>query len=350
MGISKTEQGTWRCRWTDFAGVRHAKVFKTKAAATEHMAKITLSPLSIVAKPSTMTVETWFSQWLDSSRHFAPKTKLIHRDAAKRFMPRLGDVPLKNVTAYHVDQVLNELTARGLSASTVRATYSTLRSMFTAAVDRRLIVGNPCVSVKQPRIVKTDVDVLTVDEVDRLANAINPRLKLWVYVAAIGGLRWSETVGLRRSDFAGNRISVTSQLLRQDGMWVRSPLKTRASQRTVSMPQFVDVDTHFDRWVGPSDDDLVFTGVKGRPLGRNFWATYWTPALSKAGIERHVRIHDLRHTAASLGILAGLHPKQLQARLGHSNIAITMDRYGHLMDTGDDLAADVLDRMWQQSV
>jgi integrase len=87
-------------------------------------------------------------------------------------------------------------------------------------------------------------------------------------------------------------------------------------------------------------DSLVFTADEGGPVRQaNFRNRVWTPACRAAALSRAPRIHDLRHTAAALAIAAGANPKVIQEMLGHSSIVVTMDRYGHLLDTlQDDLA------------
>lgn len=75
----------------------------------------------------------------------------------------------------------------------------------------------------------------------------------------------------------------------------------------------------------------------------------FVPALKRAGISGRVRVHDLRHTAAALAIDAGVHPKQIQAMLGHANIEITMDTYGHLFESSAANAADALDEGYRAS-
>jgi integrase len=94
-------------------------------------------------------------------------------------------------------------------------------------------------------------------------------------------------------------------------------------------------------------DGVVFGGPKGGFLNRhNFYNRVWRPALELADLEDpQPRVHDLRHTAVSLGIKAGAHPKEIQARAGHSSIRITMDRYGHLFPGQDEALAERLDTL-----
>lgn len=92
--------------------------------------------------------------------------------------------------------------------------------------------------------------------------------------------------------------------------------------------------------------EFVFCTRDGSPIRRSkFRQRVWKPALKKSGLDPNLRFHDLRHTCASLPIEQGAHPKEIQARLGHSSITTTLDRYGHLMPSlGHQLAAN-LDEM-----
>ncbi len=97
------------------------------------------------------------------------------------------------------------------------------------------------------------------------------------------------------------------------------------------------------------DDDaraLVFTSLSGTPIRHGwFYKRVWQPALEEAGLPGDVRIHDLRHTSASLLISEGVHPRAVQAHLGHSSMSVTMDRYGHLFPSEFEAIAEKLEAL-----
>jgi integrase len=123
------------------------------------------------------------------------------------------------------------------------------------------------------------------------------------------------------------------------------PTKTKGSRRAIQLPQAVAdaLASHLAAFpVGP--DGLVFTAEGGGCVRRtNFRRRVWVPALLEAGIEPLPRVHDLRHSAATLALEAGVHPKIVQAMLGHSRIGTTLDRYSHVTDRLTEEAADRLD-------
>jgi integrase len=184
---------------------------------------------------------------------------------------------------------------------------------------------------------------LTQEEVGRLFQASQGhRLHaLWVLLATTG-LRLGEALGLLWSDidFTGSRLIVNRALQRQPGVgYVFVEPKTARSRRTVYLaPGTLAVLTeHRRRQVedqlaaGPewNDTRLVFASPVGRPVDGT-WTTKWFHrALGQAHAPR-IRIHDLRHTAASHLLRRGVHPKVVQELLGHSTISLTLDTYSHV--------------------
>ncbi len=118
--------------------------------------------------------------------------------------------------------------------------------------------------------------------------------------------------------------------------------KPRRSRRWVDMPRFVAdmLGRHIGAHVADQDDVLVFTSPRGAPLRHsNSYTTSWKPAVREAGLPDALRIHDLRHTAASFMICAGAHLELVRQQLGHSSVTVTQ-RYAHLYPSqGEDLAA-----------
>lgn len=260
----------------------------------------------------------------------------------------------------------------GLAPSTVHRHYRTIHRMLEVARLRGLIARNPAEPVEPPVVPRRERPVLDPLQVDALADAIADRYRAWVYVMCYAGLRWSECVGLRRMDVDGPRLMIGSQLIhRGRGLWERVDPKA-GSRRSVTLPDFAAVElvAHLatyrsDGTVGPgpegypfaadqrdplarpADDDrlpgsldgLVFPTRNGTPVqSPSFTANVFKRALRKASLP-DLRIHDLRHTAVSLAIEAGVNPKVGQARAGHASSALHMDGYGHLYPGADEAVA-----------
>jgi integrase len=250
---------------------------------------------------------------------------------------------------------LSELTVktgRGgkpLAPATVAQAYRTLNRLLGAAVDDELIGRNPLGGLKPPQVQAKPMRFLTHQELALLAEKIDDRYRALVLVAGYGGLRAGELMALRRHhvDLLRRTISIVEQVQHIDGAHVVSGPKSAAGRRSVSVPRFVAdaLDAHLRSLDDQSSEALVFPAPEGGYLvAQNFRKRTWLPAVKAAGLAP-LRLHDLRHTCASLAIAAGADVKVLQRMLGHASAAITLDRYGHLMPGQAESVAERLDQM-----
>jgi len=179
---------------------------------------------------------------------------------------------------------------------------------------------------------------------------------LMVLLLAYSGLRWGELVALRASsvDVARGRVtvSVSATEVAGEGVVVGTPKNHRL--RALVLPRLV-IEPLAVHLATVEPGGLVFTTPKGRHAGSElrgaaFRAQVWRPALATAGLDPDLRIHDLRHTCASLMISAGASVKAVQRALGHSTAVITLDRYSHLYDEDLEALADALDTRFGDTV
>jgi integrase len=255
--------------------------------------------------------------------------------------------------------------------------------MLEVARKRGLIARNPCEPVEPPKVARTERPVLDAGQVDDLADAISARYRAWVYVMCYGGLRWSESVGLRRGRVqfgpaSGvvshahvvaqrrpseetarahprtselSRISIVEQLVhRGPGEWERVEPKA-GSSRVVTLPPFAagELAAHLDVYSLPGPDGLVFPTRNGTPVqSPSFTANIFKRALRAARLP-NLRIHDLRHTAVSLAIDAGANVKVGQARAGHASASMHLDLYGHAYPAADEAVAAGLEELRAKS-
>jgi len=363
MSVRKLPDGKWEARWRTIDGRHRAKRFPTKNAAKAHEAAMRLAAESgsdHLAATLAGSLRDLSDQWLVASIHLAPATVTTYRrDLDRYILPAFGSVDPKRLSARMIQAwIATELDR--LAPSSVHRHYRTLRTLFAWAIRQGQLSVNPCDRVQPPRVPNKAPAFLTGKQVELLAEQMPERYRALVLVAAFGGLRWGEAVGLRRCDVDGARLTITGQLQLVEGRWVRSEPKTTAGRRMVVLPSFVGeiVATHMDNFTGDHPEALIFTNQHGNPVGQSFRHNIWQPALARAGLIEMTRrsgrvpsygkgptFHDLRHTAVALAIQAGAHPKAIQARLGHASIGVTMNTYGHLIDDGSELAAD-LDKMW----
>lgn len=258
--------------------------------------------------------------------------------------PEFGETPLYRIMPSDVEAWLTRIAA-DRSPTVVRRAHAALAQMLDTAVrDRRLIV-NPARGIELPRVRTSAHRYLSHLEVKAVADLAGAHRTL-VYVLAYGGLRWGEAVALRVGDLEGTRLRIDRAVAPTSQGWVLGTPKTH-ERRTLHLPAFV-ASMLADEIEGRAPGELIFPAQRGEYLrspgrveqGRRLW---WQAALEAAEVE-YLRIHDLRHTAASLAVQAGAHVKAVQRMLGHRSAAITLDVYSGLWDSDLDAVAGALDR------
>ena len=302
--------------------------------------------LDAVRSNDELTLEAWSREYLAFSVHLKPKTRVGYESLLKtRILPTFGALPLNGIEGLAIRRWVADMHGQGLSASRIQQSYRLLSQMLTSAIECGVLGRNPSLGVKLPRAVSTETTCLTAEEVERLHDAMPFPYQPLINVLAYGGLRWGEAVALRRHrcDLDSSRLIVAESLADVNGRAIFGTTKTHRVRKT-HIPGFLveELATHLDT-VDPAPDSLLFIAPRSGPLRiANFRRRVWWPALEVAELPRSTRIHDLRHTCASLLIRKGVHPKAIQHHLGHATMAITMDRYGHMLpDQFDDLASQL---------
>jgi integrase len=294
------------------------------------------------------TFKAWLQEWWGSAADLRPST--VARDKAyfkSLILPRFGGMPLAAIRQPDVQAWVAELSARGFKPATVVKAYQLLGRTMTAAVNADMLPRSPCRAVRLPRVEREEMRFLTPAEVARLADVIGPSYRALVLLGAYGGLRIGELAGLRRRrvDLLRGTVDVAEIVVEVRGELYVGPPKTRAGRRIVTLPRAVVAE--LAEHLGPVGDldAYVFTADKGGVLRTsNFRVKVWLPAVRAAGLAP-LRPHDLRHTAVALWIAVGANPKEVSVRAGHTSVAFTLDRYGHLFPGHDDELRDRLDAM-----
>jgi integrase len=208
------------------------------------------------------------------------------------------------------------------------------------AVRDGLLLRNPAEGIKTPPVRSRPQRFLEAVDVSTPAAAAEERMSgtgLVVETLAYVGLRWSELVALRRSrvDVLRRRIEVAEAATELSVALSWGPPKSH-EPRIVTMPTML-VDKLAAHLGSVETDGHVLTAQRGGPLRSSVWRrNVWIPALDHAGTAG-LRIHDLRHTAASLMISSGASIEAVQRQLDHASATMTLDLCGHLYD--DDLGA-----------
>ncbi len=344
----------WQVRYRDPDRVERSRTFRTRDEADRFARKVEVSKDEgsyIDPNLGKTLLLDWAEDWLNSTAPaLKPQTVSGYRSLLRNhILPVFGNVPLAKVRPVDVRRFVGELSDGGMSSSRVRSTYFLLQALFKAAVESAYIGRSPCLGVKLPRSVVREMLFLSAEEVRRIGVAVPDQYRGLVYLLAYGGLRWGEAAALRRKrvNVLRRRVEVVESLSDVDGQLHFGPTKTHQA-RQVALANSLNelLIAHLEIFVERDRDALVFTSPEGDPMRiPNFRRRVWWPALDKAGIPRAVRIHDLRHTCASLLIAQGAHPKSIQQHLGHSSISVTLDRYGHLFPDQQDQVADALEEI-----
>jgi integrase len=340
-------------------GNERSRTFRTKKDAERYeRSQHTAAEQGVWVDPRAgkVTLEAWATEWQRTVVHLRATTQRIY-DANLRnhILPEVGHVELGKLTPSMLRAWLSALTTKvgghggTLAPASVAQAYRTLNRILTAAVEDDLLGRNPLRGVKPPQVKAEPMRFLSHEDVATLAAAIDIRYRAFVLVAAYTGLRAGELIGLRtrQVDLLRRTITVVEQVQYIGGRHQTLPPKSAAGRRSVSLPGVVVamLEEHLAAYAEPRPNGLVFPAPEGGFLRlENFRKRVWQPATVTAGVAP-LRVHDLRHTCASLAIAAGADVKVLQRMLGHASAALTLDRYGHLLPGQARSVADRLDEM-----
>jgi integrase len=274
--------------------------------------------------------------------------------ARLHLIPALGKRKLRQLQPAQLQGLYRQLLGRGLTPKTVRNTHIMIHKALDQAVKWDLAPRNVADMVKPPRVERVEPDTLSAGEVRALrALVTGTRWEALLILTVASGPRQGEVLGFRWSDLdlTHGVLQVRRQLQRDK---TYSAPKTESRRRIdLAAPEVRALERHralqeADRLAhggAYEDHDLVFCTYRGRPLGWRNVTREFKKHLRAAGL-REIRFHDLRHTNATLMLEAGIHPKVVQERLGHSDIAITLNIYSHVMPTlGRDAAQQLRDAL-----
>jgi integrase len=332
----RKRSGNYQVRYRDPNGRIRSKTFRRKVDAGRYAQSVEADKSRgdwLDPRLAKVTFGQYVEEWRPSIANLKPTTRAGYESLLRAHLLReFRNAPLGKIQPKDVRAFIAELENRELSPARIRQAYRLLSMILKSAVESDYIAKSPCVGVRLPKWTKQETNHLTAEEVERLAKAAGPNHDTLVYLLAYGGLRWGEVVALRRArcNLLKKSIDIRESASEADGRLHFGSTKTYEA-RTVPLPGFLIEKLARYLETVPHDPDALVFGSQGKPLrGSNWRRRVWFPALKAAGLPEKTRIHDLRHTCASLLIDQGHTPKSIQAHLGHSSITVTMDTYGHL--------------------
>ena len=319
--------------------------FATKKAADSALRDL----LSRVAEgqmitPARLTLSAWADRWLASiGRDVEPRTLEIYRRVLRLYiLPALGEKRLDWLEPIHFERLYADLETRGLSRSTIRLAHAVARGCLNAAVERNQLHRNPVMFAKPGKTKPYKPQVWSASELGVFLDAVRGgRLEALWTVYATTGMRRGEALALRWNDFDPGRrlVHVSAAYVMVNG---HAALKATKTDR----PRTIDLD---DRTVtvlqdhagmqadelaifgaGPTAQRLIFCREDGSPLRPDTVTREFARIVDNVGLTR-IRLHDLRHTHATLLLKAGVPVKVVSERLGHASPVITMNTYAHVL-------------------
>ncbi len=333
--------------------------FPTRKAAEEALQReLHERRAGTYVEPTTVTVGDYLVRWLaETDRARSEHTTYAYTGIVRnRILPHLGPVPLAKLGPLDVQTCYRKLNEAGYAPKTVRLTHTVLRQALAQAVRWRLVPTNAADAAELPSPRRKEIEAWTAEQARAFlaVTAGDERHALWRLLLD-SGMRLGEALVLAWDDvdLEAGAVAVRRTLTRtKGGGWVvGEAAKTRAGRRTIAItaPTVTALRAHRARQaarrlgLGPAWRDVGFVfdrGDGGRPSPAT--AQHHFEAAVRAARVPRITPHGLRHTCATLLILAGVPLKVVSERLGHASVAITADVYGHVTAEADRRAADCL--------
>jgi integrase len=355
--VRKTDQGRWQVRWREGRKQR-SETFDERSDALKFRGLVDAAgqraPDGWVAgqgfaprPPTGLTLAQWHERAVSARTRASESSRAAYRRDFRIHVPQwLSERPLDAITREDVGLWLAEMTqhtyrGRPVSPKTISNVHGTLSSVLRDAQRDGLVTRNPFEGLAPARVRSLDDQViLTPDEFDFLRHYVREDRQEFFTFLFHTGLRLGEAVVLRPSDIdlANDRLWVMRALKKDKSIGV--PKSARSRRAVTYSPVVKDILS------SRMDGEFVFTGAKGAQLSQNTLHSHiWTPAVKLAlewGLNKKPRIHDLRHSHASLLLNRGVPIMVVSRRLGHASIQITVDTYGHLLPETDQALRSVL--------
>ncbi len=350
------EDGRRKRRWF-YGRTRREALDKMNAALRQQEQGLDL------ARPD-QRLDAYLQAWLEEAARpsVRPRTLESYALNVRRITKYLGRIKLSDLKPTDVQSLYAKLLKDGLSRRTVEQCHTVVHNALGQALKWGLIPRNPADAVTVPRPENHEMQVLSSVELQTLFDHSRDDRwhALWVLMGTTG-LRVGEATGLKWDDLDldNGRVTIQRALQRQKGAGlVMVEPKTRLSRRAVVLGKIAvaalrehrvrQVEQRLVAGLAWRDAGLVFTTITGDPVDPSRVNEFWHRALRGAGL-RQVRVHDLRHSAATMMLERGVHPKVVQEMLGHSTITLTLGTYSHVAPTMHAEAAREMDAVFGQA-
>lgn len=306
------------------------------------------------------TVASFMQRWLDTyvATNNKPATQRGYEGNIRRYInPAFGNVALQNLQPATIQQLYADMLERGLSATTVLHTHRVLREALNHGIKWGVLARNPADATTPPRPQTVELEMWDVPTIHAFLKAADDHpFRDIFHLAVLTGMRRGELLGLKweYTNLSEKWLSVASTLQRINGkgLVIGSP-KTKKSRRTIALSsesvellkavKTRQLEQRLSIGAAWQDNGYVFCQLDGKPLHPDKVSNEFKRIVDCASLP-HLSLKGLRHAHATLLFSAGIHPKVVSERLGHSNISITMDIYSHVMPGMQEEAARAIDQ------
>lgn len=321
-------------------------------------------------RPGKQTLANYLTAWLKDTAfpNMTPRTYQGYEfNIQKHIIPALGQIQVKDLQPQHIQSLCAKLQAAG-KHRTAQYIFATLSKALNAAVKMGALAHNPCEGVDKPRVTRHEMKTLNENELGKFLEQARGTEYFPVFFTALhSGMRRSEYLALRWSDVDLLMLQVsinrTVQVISSGaykGQIIYKAPKTVKSRRLVDLTpsnslvlkEHLEARKHLLKSLNPKFDpdkdfnqnELVFCHWDGSAYQPDTISHAWQALARASGLEG-IRLHDARHTHASLMLKQGVHPKIVQERLGHATITTTLDIYSHVVPGLQAAAASKFDTM-----
>jgi integrase len=318
----------------------------------------------LFAKPGKATVADYLNTWLQDycKSSLSPRTLQLYSYICRiHLIPSIGKLTLTELKPQHLQKLYSEKLSSGLSTRTVQICHVVIHKALRNALRINLLSRNVADAVDKPKIQRPEMHPMTESDLNRFLDAAKQGNYYSLFYAYLfTGMRRSELLAVRWCDvdLLGMQISVSRTMQYLNGVenhvTFKEP-KSKNSRRLISLsPSSVLVlEEHRKAQEAMraclelppvNDKDLVFSHCDGSPLLPDSITHAWVKLVRKCGL-KGIRLHDARHTHATIMLKQGVHPKVVQERLGHSTISTTLDTYSHIAPGLQEAAARGFDKI-----
>ncbi|WP_416175942.1 tyrosine-type recombinase/integrase [Clostridium sp.] len=326
-------------------------------------------------EPKKIILTQFALDWLEN--YIKPLRKITtynrYKELINKYLsPAIGHINIVEIQPIHIEKMLLDIKKENtIGSSTLQAIYTITNTIMNRALKLKLIRDNPCKYIERPKRTHFKPDILDVEEIPKLYSALNLN-DMYDYMFHIA-LRMTLELGLRRGELGGlewknvsfkeNTITIENNLIYTNGHVYMVTPKTDESNRDIYISdktlsllkelhkkqaknklkygEFYTAKNIFDA----RGYDLVMVWQDGKYIHPMYYLNKLKKVLKKAGINKKIRFHDLRHTNATLLLQEGNDLKVVQERLGHKDISTTANIYSHVNKKMQKRATDSISKL-----